>query len=150
MSLNKAQIIGRLGQDPELRHTGSGKAVANLRIATDESYTDRDGNRVEQTEWHTVTVWERQAETCNEYLSKGSQVYVEGSLKTRQWEDRDGNDRYSTEIHAQRVQFLDSKGESQSSGSQGSPKPKNGQPQPPNKEGEEDGQTFEPDDELPF
>jgi len=148
MSLNKAQIIGRLGKDPELRYTQNGTAVANLRIATDESYTDSQGNDVEQTEWHTVTVWERQAETCNEYLSKGSQVYVEGSLKTRQWEDRDGNDRYSTEIHAQRVQFLDSKGESsQAGGSQGNPKPQDGQPQ---KEGSGDGPEFEPDSELPF
>ena len=108
--LNKVQIIGRLGRDPEMRYTQSGMPIANMRIATDESYTDRDGNRVDRTEWHTVVAFQRQAETCSNYLAKGSLVYVEGSLQTRKWQDQQGQDRYSTEIKAQRVVFLDRKG----------------------------------------
>lgn len=109
--LNKVMIIGRLGRDPELRYTQSGSPVATLNVATDESYTDRDGNKVERTEWHRVSVFQRQAENCANYLGKGSLVYVEGSLQTRKWQDQSGQDRYTTEIKAQRVQFLDRKGE---------------------------------------
>ena len=108
--LNKVMLIGRLGRDPELRYTQSGSPVATLNVATDESYTDRDGNKVERTEWHRVSVFQRQAENCANYLSKGSLVYVEGSLQTRKWQDQSGQDRYTTEIKAQRVQFLDRKG----------------------------------------
>ncbi len=111
--LNKVQIIGRLGRDPELRYAPSGMPIANLRIATDESYVDRDGNKVDRTEWHTVVVFQRAAENCANYLAKGSLVYVEGSLQTRKWQDQQGQDRYSTEIKAQRVQFLDRKGDRQ-------------------------------------
>ena len=109
--LNKVMIIGRLGRDPELRYTQSGSPVASLNVATDESYVDRDGNKVERTEWHRVSVFQRQAENCATYLSKGSLVYVEGSLQTRKWQDQQGQDRYVTEIQGQRVQFLDRKGE---------------------------------------
>ena len=105
--LNKVMIIGHLGADPELRYTQSGSPVATLRIATDESYTDKEGNRVERTEWHRVVVFQRAAENCNQYLHKGSLVYVEGRLQTRKWQDQNGQDRYSTEIRADRVQFLD-------------------------------------------
>ncbi len=105
--LNKVQIIGRLGRDPELRYTQTGVPVCSLNVATDESYTDREGNRVERAEWHRVSVFQRMAETCSNYLSKGSLVYVEGSLTTRKWQDQQGQDRYTTEIKAQRVQFLD-------------------------------------------
>ncbi len=108
--LNKVMLIGRLGRDPELRYSASGTPMGNLRIATDESYTDRDGNKVERTEWHTVVVFQRQAENCANYLAKGSLVFVEGSLQTRKWQDQQGQDRYTTEIKAQRVQFLDRKG----------------------------------------
>lgn len=111
--LNKVMIIGRLGRDPELRYTQSGSPVASLNVATDESYTDRDGNKVERTEWHRVSVFQRQAENCANYLAKGSLVYVEGSLQTRKWQDQQGQDRYTTEIKAQRVQFLDRKGSGQ-------------------------------------
>lgn len=107
--LNKVMIIGHLGADPELRYTQSGSPVATLRIATDESYTDRDGNRVERTEWHRVVVFQRAAENCNQFLRKGSLVYVEGRLTTRKWQDQNGQDRYTTEIRADRVQFLDRK-----------------------------------------
>lgn len=105
--LNKAQIIGRLGADPELRYTQGGQPVCSLRIATDESYTDKNGNRVEATEWHRVIAFQRSAENCNKYLSKGSLVYVEGKLTTRKWQDQNGQDRYMTEIRAERVQFLE-------------------------------------------
>ena len=107
--LNKVQIIGRLGADPELRYTQGGQPVCSLRIATDESYTDRNGNRVEDTEWHRVIAFQRAAENCNKYLSKGSLVYVEGKLTTRKWQDQKGQERYTTEIRADRVQFLDRK-----------------------------------------
>lgn len=108
--LNKVMIIGRLGRDPELKYAASGMPITTLRIATDESYVDRDGNRVERTEWHSVVVFQRAAENCANFLSKGSLVYVEGSLQTRKWQDQQGQDRYTTEIKAQRVQFLDRKG----------------------------------------
>ena len=105
--VNKAQIIGRLGKDVDLRYSQSGNAVASFTVATDEGYTDRNGNRVEATEWHRIIAFGKQAETCSNYLGKGSLVYVEGKLKTRKWTDRNGQERYTTEINADRVQFLD-------------------------------------------
>jgi single-strand DNA-binding protein len=105
-SVNKVILIGNLGQDPELRNTNSGKAVTTMRMATTDVWTDQAGERQERTEWHSVVVWGRQAENCVQYLQKGRPVYVEGRLQTRKWQDRDGNDRYSTEIVADRVQFL--------------------------------------------
>jgi single-strand DNA-binding protein len=107
MSLNKAMIIGRLGQDPELRYTQSGMAMANLNVATNEVWNDKSGQRQERTEWHRVVVFNKQAETAAKYLKKGRQVFVEGRIQTRDWEDRDGNKRYTTEIIATTVQFLD-------------------------------------------
>lgn len=108
-SLNKAMVIGRLGKDPELKYTQSGTAVCTMSLATDESYKDKQGNRVDQTEWHRIVVWDKQAENCAQYLAKGRLVYVEGKLQTRKWQDQQGQDRYTTEIVAQRVQFLESK-----------------------------------------
>ena len=105
--LNKVMIIGWLGADPELRYTPAGQPICSLRVATDESYTDKDGNRVERTEWHSVVAFQRSAENCNQYLHKGSLVYVEGKLATRKWQDKNGQDRYTTEIRADRVQFLE-------------------------------------------
>ena len=119
--LNKVMIIGYLGRDPELKYAASGMPIANLRIATDESYTDRDGNKVERTEWHSVVVFQRSAENCATYLSKGSLVFVEGSLQTRKWQDQNGQDRYTTEIKAARVQFLDRKGARQNTGGEEGP-----------------------------
>ena len=110
--LNKVMIIGRLGRDPELKYTPSGMPIANLNIATDESYVDKDGNKVDRTEWHRVVVFQRAAENCSNFLGKGSLVFVEGSLQTRKWQDQQGQDRYTTEIKANRVQFLDRKGQS--------------------------------------
>lgn len=105
--VNKIFIIGRLARDPELRYTQNGSAIANMTVATDESFVGSDGNKVERTEWHRVTVFGKMAESCGNYLGKGSLVHVEGSLATRKWQDQNGQDRYTTEIKAQRVQFLD-------------------------------------------
>jgi single-strand DNA-binding protein len=105
-SINKVIIIGNLGADPELRYTPGGQAVCDLRIATTDQWTDKSGGRKEQTEWHRVVVWGKQAENCSQYLSKGRQAYIEGRLRTRQWDDKDGNKRSTTEIVAQTVQFL--------------------------------------------
>ena len=112
-SVNRVIIVGRLGRDPELRYTQSGTAVCSLSVATDESYTDRDGNKVDRTEWHRISCFQKQAENCANYLAKGSLVYVDGSLTTRKWQDQQGQDRYTTEIKAERVQFLDRKGDNQ-------------------------------------
>lgn len=114
--LNKVMIIGRLGRDPELRYTQSGAPVCSMTVATDESYQDRDGNKVERTEWHRISVFQRAAENCANYLSKGSLVYVEGSLATRKYTDAQGIEKYATEIKAQRVQFLDRKGDRPAAG----------------------------------
>ena len=105
--VNKVFIVGRLSRDPEIRYTQNGSAIANMTVATDESFTGSDGNKVERTEWHRVTVFGKAAENCGNYLGKGSLVHVEGSLSTRKWQDKNGQDRYTTEIKAQRVQFLD-------------------------------------------
>jgi len=105
---NRVFLVGRLGRDPELRYTQNGTPVVNFPMATDESYTDRDGNRQDRTEWHRIVVWSKQAETVSNYLRKGSLALVEGSLQTRKWQDQQGQDRYTTEIKAQRVVFLDS------------------------------------------
>ena len=110
--MNKVIIIGRLGADPELNYANNGTPIVNFNVATDESYTDREGNKVEKTEWHRVVVFQRQAENCANYLAKGSLVCIEGSLQTRQWQDQQGQTRYTTEIKAQRVQFLDRRGDS--------------------------------------
>jgi len=108
--INKAILIGRLGSDPEVRYTPSGVAVANFNIATSEEWKDKDtGEKKERTEWHRIVAWSKLGEICGEYLAKGRQVYVEGRIQTRSWEDRDGNKRYTTEIVATDVQFLGSR-----------------------------------------
>jgi single-strand DNA-binding protein len=112
--LNKAEIIGRLGQDPDIRYTQSGTAVANMSVATNHSIK-RNDEWEEQTEWHRVIAWAKLAEICGEYLMKGSQVYISGRLQTRSWDDKDGVKRWATEIVAQDVIFLDSKGQGQKS-----------------------------------
>jgi single-strand DNA-binding protein len=110
--INKVILIGNLGADPEVRFTQSGQAVANFTVATSETYDDKNGQRVEKTEWHRVIAWAKLAELCGEYLHKGSKVYVEGKLQTRQWDDK-GTTRYATEIVAQTVQFLTPKDQAQ-------------------------------------
>ena len=104
--VNKAILIGNLGRDPELRYTQSGQAVVNFSIATSENWTDKNGERKERTEWHRVVVWGKAGENCAQYLSKGRTVYVEGRIQTREWEDREGQKRTTTEINAQTVTFL--------------------------------------------
>jgi single-strand DNA-binding protein len=108
--LNKVFLIGNLGQDPEVRHTNSGQPVANLRLATSRRVKDRDGNWGEQTEWHSVVCFARTAETAAQYLRKGSKVFVEGRIQTRSWDDREGKKQYRTEVVAELLKFLDSKG----------------------------------------
>jgi single-strand DNA-binding protein len=113
--INKVILIGRLGSDPEVRYTPSGVAVANFNIATSEEWKDKDsGEKRERTEWHRIVAWRKLGEICGEYLSKGKQVYIEGRLQTRDWEDRDGNKRYTTEIVASDVQFLGARDSSES------------------------------------
>lgn len=108
-SVNKAIILGNLGADPELKYTANGAAVCELRIATAEQWKDKNGQKQERTEWHRVIVWGKQAETVAKFLRKGSKAYVEGRIETRSWEDKEGNKRYTTEIKADHVTFLDSK-----------------------------------------
>lgn len=105
-SVNKVILIGNLGRDPEVRFTQGGTPVANFTMATTERWNDPSGEKKERTEWHRIVVWGKQAEVAAEYLKKGRSVYVEGSLQTREWTDRDGNKRYTTEVRAQRLQFL--------------------------------------------
>lgn len=107
-SVNKVILIGNLGADPEVRFTGGGQSVATLRIATTERWIDKSGQKADKTEWHRVIAWGKQAELCKEYLSKGRQIYVEGRLQTREWTDKEGSKRYTTEIVSQRIQFLGS------------------------------------------
>ncbi len=117
--INKVILIGRLGADPEVKTVGSGQQVARLSVATSENWTDKEGQKQERTEWHRIVVWGKLAELCGRYLAKGRQVYVEGRLQTRSWEDQQGAKKYTTEIVANTVQFLSSgqpgQGASQSS-----------------------------------
>jgi single-strand DNA-binding protein len=105
-SVNKVILVGNLGRDPEIRYLQSGQAVANFTVATNDRWTDRDGKPQERTEWHRIVVWGKQAENCANYLSKGRTVYIEGRLQTREWEDKEGQKRQTTEVVAQTVQFL--------------------------------------------
>lgn len=106
MSVNKAIIVGRLGQNPEIRFTPAGAAVTNFSVATNESWTDKNGEKQERTEWHKIVVWGKLAEICAQHLTKGRQAYIEGRLQTRSWQDKDNQTKYTTEILAQTVQFL--------------------------------------------
>ena len=107
--VNKVILIGNIGADPELRYTPSETAVTNFNMATNENWTDKSGDRQEKTEWHRIVVWGRLAEICNQYLKKGSKVYIEGRLQTRSWEGQDGQKRYTTEVVARDMQMLDSR-----------------------------------------
>ena len=148
--INKVILVGNLGQDPELRYTGSGTAVCNLRLATNESYKDAGGEWVERTEWHSIVAWSRLAEICNEYLHKGSQVYFEGSLQTRNYEDKDGNTRYVTEVKAREMMMLGGRGSSDSFGPPTAAEPAEQPAAASPANGKPDEMTFEPDDDLPF
>ncbi len=107
VSLNKVMLIGNVGTDPEMRFTANGNPVTSFRVATSRTYTTSDGERRPETEWFTIVAWKKQAESCNQFLHKGQRVYVEGSLRTRSWEGRDGQKRVTAEVIANRVLFLD-------------------------------------------
>ncbi|GAC24246.1 single-strand DNA-binding protein [Paraglaciecola mesophila KMM 241] len=114
--INKVILVGNLGQDPEVRYMPNGNAVANLSIATSESWKDQQGQMQERTEWHRLTMYRRLAEVAGEYLRKGSQIYVEGKLQTRKWQDQQGQDKYTTEVIVDQMQMLGGKGGGQSEG----------------------------------
>lgn len=107
--VNKVILIGNLGADPEMRYTGEGTPVATFNMATTERYKNKDGEQVENTEWHRIVAWQRLAEICSEYLEKGSRIYIEGKLQTRKWQDQSGNDRYTTEVVAREMKMLSSR-----------------------------------------
>ncbi len=117
--INKVIVVGRLGADPEVRTVGQGNTVTRLSVATSENWVDKEGRKQERTEWHRITVWGRLAEICGKHLAKGRQVYVEGRLQTRSWEDPQGQKRYATEIVANTVQFLGAPGERSEPSSRG-------------------------------
>jgi single-strand DNA-binding protein len=145
-SVNKVILIGNLGRDPELRYTQQGQAVANFTLATNENWTNKSGDREERTEWHRVVAWARTAELCAEYLAKGRTVYVEGRLQTREWEDKDGQKRRTTEVVAQTVQFLGGRGGAGGPGGAGG-----GGGRAPRSSGEPPNEAPRPpDDDIPF
>lgn len=115
-SVNKVILVGRLGKAPESRFTASGTAVCSFSLATSETFKDKAGEKQQKTEWHNIQLWAKLAEIAGQYLDKGSLIYLEGRLQTRKWQDRDGNDRYTTEIVGERLQMLDSKGDRSDSG----------------------------------
>jgi single-strand DNA-binding protein len=157
-SLNKVMLIGNLGTDPELRHIPNGQAVASFSLATNETWGGKDGNPPqERTEWHKIVVWGRTAEICNEYLRKGRQVYIEGRIQTRQWQDQQGNKRFTTEIVANSVMMLGGRGEGGGAGApqgaagRGSRPGTPDQGPEPTEVGEPAGGDFiEEDNDLPF
>ena len=152
--VNKAILIGSIGQDPEVKYTQSGACVTNIRVATNSSYTDKtSGQKVENVEWHRVVFFNKLAEIAAEYLRKGSQVYVEGSLRTRKWQDQQGQDRYTTEIVGDQMQMLGSRSD-QSNDNHAEPQARQNQQsnysnQAPNRsETAPQGDSF--DDDIPF
>ena len=145
-SLNKVMLIGNLGKDPEVRYTTSGTAVASFSLATSERFKNRSGEWEDKTEWHNVTLWGRLAEIAGEYLAKGRTVFIEGRLQTRKWQDRDGRDRYTTEVVADKMQMLGGKGDG--GGRQGSGKSSDDVGAGASQGYEEP--VFNPDDDIPF
>jgi single-strand DNA-binding protein len=159
--INKVILIGNLGQDPETRTTPGGTTVTNIRIATSESWTDRQsGEKKEQTEWHTVVMWNRLGEIAAEYLRKGSQVYIEGRLQTRKWQDKQGNDRYTTEVVASEMQMLGGRGagggamqetrDTRDSGGFGGGSGGGGRGAPASSSGSQGSSPVDFDDDIPF
>jgi single-strand DNA-binding protein len=119
MSVNKVILVGRLGRDPETRYTGGGQAVANFSMATDESYKDKNGERQKRTEWHRITAWGKLAEICQQYLKKGTMVYIEGRIQSREWQDKEGQKRTSYDIVANTMKMLSSRAEGAAAGGGG-------------------------------
>jgi single-strand DNA-binding protein len=147
-SLNKVMLIGNLGKDPEVRYTAGGTAVASFSIATTEKFKGKSGDWEEKTEWHNITLWARLAEIAGEYLSKGKTVYIEGRLQTRKWQDKDGKDRYTTEIVGEKMQMLSGKGDG-GGGQQQRPASRPSQ-QDHSQSNSYEEPVFNPDDEIPF
>jgi single-strand DNA-binding protein len=139
--INKAILVGRLGADPEVRYTPDGAMVTNFRIATDEQWKDKNGEKVQRTEWHKIVTFGKLAEICGKYLVKGKLVYLEGRIQTRAWDDKEGAKRYTTEIVASTMQMLDSKGQGQRS-ADASPE------EPPHPQSGADAPL--PEDDVPF
>jgi single-strand DNA-binding protein len=119
MSVNKVILVGRLGRDPETRYTGGGQAVANFSIATDETYKDKNGERQKRTEWHKIVVWGKQAEIAQQYLKKGSLIFIEGRIQSREWQDKEGQKRTSFEIVASNFRMLGGRADGAAAGSGG-------------------------------
>jgi single-strand DNA-binding protein len=156
MSVNKVILVGNLGKDPELRYTPSGTAVATFSLATSERFKDRNGEQQERTEWHNVVAWRNLAEICGKYLHKGKQVYIEGKIQTRSYDDRDGNRRYITEIVADQMQMLGRAGDENSNYARGG---ESRQSRPAAPQAASQGSPayedfadppFNPDDDIPF
>ena len=143
MSVNKAILVGNLGKDPELRYTPSGTAVCTFSLATTDRFKNKQGEQQERTEWHNIVVWAGLAEICGKYLTKGKQVYIEGRIQNRSYDDRDGNKRYITEIVANEMQMLSRAGDQGGGGS----RPASQASEPASRSEEP---TFNPDDDIPF
>ena len=136
--VNKVILVGRLGVDPEVRYTGDGTPVASFNLATDEQWKNKNGEKVQKTEWHRIIAWRKLGEICGQYLTKGKLVYIEGKLQTRQWEDKNGGKRYTTEIVANGMKMLGGTSDNEQSAKQGQSKSNNVPPNMPN------------DDDIPF
>ena len=141
--VNKVILVGNLGKDPEVRHLESGVAVANFPIATSETYKDKSGNRQEQTEWHNIVLWRGLAEIAEKYLRKGSQIYVEGKLRSRSWEDKEGNTRYITEVVGDNLTMLGSRNDNSPAHQDNSSSAKTAEPEMSQQENDDA-------DDLPF
>jgi single-strand DNA-binding protein len=150
-SVNKVILVGRLGKDPELKYTPSGAPVAKFSLATDESFKDKTGEKQEHTEWHNIVAWNKLAEICGEYLTKGKLVYIEGSIRSRQWQDQSGNKRTSYEIIANQMQMLGSKSDSGGGGMNRSAPERQAAPAPsPGAEPISPSESEISDDDIPF
>jgi single-strand DNA-binding protein len=145
--INKAILVGRLGKDPEIRSTPSGQTVARFSIATDEKFTDRNGEKQERTEWHNIAAWGKLGEICGQYLRKGKLVYIEGSIRTDSWDDKEsGQKKYRTEIVAQNMKMLERKSDEEGGGSYSG----SGNYASSRKSGPTPAPPIEDDDEVPF
>jgi single-strand DNA-binding protein len=152
--VNKVILIGNLGRDPEVRYTPGGQAVANFTVATNENWTDKQGQKQERTEWHKIVVWGKLAELCGEYLSKGRQAYIEGRLQTREWTNKEGAKQYTTEVVANQVVFLSGGERGQGRGASrqggGAPADDMGPPPPEMDQGPAAGGPKGGEDDIPF
>lgn len=150
MAINKAILVGNLGKDPELRYTASGQAVATFSLATTEKFKNKGGEQQERTEWHNIVAWGPLAEICGKYLVKGKQIYCEGRIQSRSYDDRDGNKRYITEIVISDMQMLGSRGGEEGGGSSGSRPSRSGASAVREPVSVPDDAAFNPDDDIPF